>query len=201
MSAFEQYDRFVRLTSDTTLAALVRAPATSSDLIGQRRVLFDAVNGSDPVTGMMHLDLKTSLPESLLLLTDSMSMAVSLEARVPLLDHELVEAVAATPAALKIKGLRLRHMQKRMMRGHLPREVFQKRKWGFGCPMGRWFRRELKQFVRDILAPERLRRDGLFEPAAVEAIIAAHESYSEDHSDLLLALLTFQLWNSDRVRS
>jgi asparagine synthase (glutamine-hydrolysing) len=201
MPAFEQYDRFVRLTSETTLNALARAPLACSDLIAQRRTLFEAADTTDPVTGMLHLDLKTSLPESLLLLTDSMSMATSVEARVPLLDHELVEAVAATPAALKIKGLRLRHIQKRLMQGYLPREVFQKRKWGFGCPVGRWFRCELREFVRDTLAPESLRHDGLFEPSAVQAIIAAHESYSEDHSDLLLALVTFQLWNRDRLQS
>ena len=84
-----------------------------SDLLAERRTLFAAPKDADPVTSMMHLDLKTSLPESLLMLTDSMTMAASLEARVPLLDHQLVELMARVPASLKIRGLRLRYLQKR----------------------------------------------------------------------------------------
>jgi asparagine synthase (glutamine-hydrolysing) len=145
---------------------------------------------------MIHLDLKTSLPESLLLLTDNMTMATSVEARVPFLDHELVEAVARIPSSLKIKGARLRYIQKMSMRPHLPAQVFKKRKWGFGCPVGRWFRHELRELLRDSLAADRVRRKGLFEPTAVQALIDAHEHYREDNADVLLGLLTFDLWQS-----
>jgi asparagine synthase (glutamine-hydrolysing) len=198
MPVFEQYDGYVRLTSDAMLADLLRDPANGAELIAQRRMSFD--QPGDPVTGMMHLDLNTSLPASLLLLTDSMSMAASVEVRVPFLDHELVELAASIPSSLKIKGLRLRHIQKRSMEGHLPRHVFTKRKWGFGCPVGRWFRRELKELLHDTLAPDRLRREGLLNTSAVQQIIANHESYREDNSDLLLGLLTFELWHNEWLR-
>jgi len=198
LAPFEQYDDFVRLTTESQAAALLLHPAgTDSDLLAERRAFFDAPGDGDPVTSMMHLDLKTSLPESLLLLTDSMTMAASLETRVPLLDHELVELMARTPSRYKIKGLKLRHLQKLSMRPHLPPVVFAKRKWGFGCPVGRWFREELRELLRDTLAPDRLRQAGLFNPAVVEGIIDAHETLRADNSDILLGLLTFELWRQD----
>jgi len=133
------------------------------------------------------------------MLTDSMTMAASLEARVPLLDHELVELMARVPASLKIRGLRLRYLQKRSMKPHLPRSVFAKRKWGFGCPMGRWFRHESRELLRDTLAPDRLRTSGLLDGAVVEDIMNAHESFREDNSDVLLGLLTFELWREEAL--
>jgi asparagine synthase (glutamine-hydrolysing) len=194
---FERYDTVVRLLSEPRLNSLLTQPAgRGSGLIAERRAFFEEPQGSDPVNRMMHLDLKTSLPESLLLLTDNMTMATSIEARVPFLDHELVELVARIPSSLKIKGARLRHIQKLSMRPHLPREVFKKRKWGFGCPVGRWFRSDLRELLRDSLAADRVRRKGFFDPLAVEALIEAHESYREDNADVLLGLLTFDLWHS-----
>jgi len=200
LEPFDQYDQFVRLVSEERLQALLCHPAApESDLLAQRRAFFAAPEDADPVAGMMHLDLKTSLPESLLMLTDSMSMAASLEARVPLLDHELVELLASVPASLKIKGLRLRHLQRQSMLPHLPRAVFSKRKWGFGCPTGRWFRDELRDLLHDTLAPERLRRVGLLNADTVQEIISEHESFREDNSDILLSLLTFELWREEAM--
>jgi asparagine synthase (glutamine-hydrolysing) len=146
---------------------------------------------------MMYLDLHTSLPESLLMLTDKMTMATSLEARVPFLDHELVELAARIPSRLKVRGTRLRYVQKRAMRRHLPKHVMTKRKRGFGCPVGDWFRHELRPLLRDVLASDRLSAQGLFDARAVEAAMTAHESRREDYSDLLLALVTFQLWHDE----
>jgi asparagine synthase (glutamine-hydrolysing) len=200
LEPFDQYDQFVRLVSESRLQALLRHPATpESDLLAERRAFFTAPEDSDPVAGMQHLDLKTSLPESLLMLTDSMSMATSLEARVPLLDHELVELLASVPASRKVNGLRLRDLQRRTMSPHLPRSVFTKRKWGFGCPTGRWFRDELRELLRDTLAPERMRRVGLLNPDTVQEIISEHEGFREDNSDILLGLLTFELWREEAM--
>jgi asparagine synthase (glutamine-hydrolysing) len=200
LAPFEQYDDFVRLTTESQVAALLQRPGgTDSDLLAARRAFFDAPGDGDPITSMMHLDLKTSLPESLLLLTDSMTMAASLETRVPLLDHELVELLARIPSRYKIKGLTLRYLQKLSMRPHLPTAVFAKRKWGFGCPVGRWFRKELRELLRDTLAPTRLRQAGLFNPAVVEGIIEAHETSRADNTDILLGLLTFELWRQDTL--
>ena len=200
LAPFDQYDRFVRVVSEARLQSLLREPAApESDLLEERRAFFTAPEDADPIAGMLHLDFKTSLPESLLMLTDSMSMAASLEARVPLLDHELVELLASVPAARKVKGLRLRDVQRRSMLPYLPRSVFTKHKWGFGCPTGRWFRDELRELLRDTLAPERLRRVGLLNADSVQEIIREHETFREDNSDILLSLLTFELWREEAM--
>lgn len=164
--------------------------------MAERRQHFDSV--SEPLNRLLHLDLKTSLVDSLLLLTDKMSMATSLEARVPFLDHELIETIARVPPRLKVKGTRLRYLQKQAMRGRLPEEVFRRKKRGFGCPVGRWFRSELREMLHDTLSAAQLQRDGLFEPVAITSMIAAHEEMKDDWSEALLALLTFQIWK-DRL--
>jgi asparagine synthase (glutamine-hydrolysing) len=124
-----------------------------------------------------------------------MTMAVSLEARVPFLDHELVELAARIPASLKIKGTRLRYLQKRAMHGLVPAEVLRRRKRGFGFPIGGWFRRELREMAGDMFSAARLKRHGLLRPEAVQRLLADHLDRREDYSDVLLALLTFELWH------
>jgi asparagine synthase (glutamine-hydrolysing) len=166
-----------------------------------RRGWFDGVDTRDDVTRMMHLDLNTSLVESLLMLTDKMTMATSIEARVPFLDHEVVELAARIPSRFKIHGTQLRHVQKAAMRGHLPDDVLTKRKRGFGFPIGAWFRRELREMTRDLLLPARIARRGVFDSQVVGELIDAHEHQREDYSDALLALLTFELWHEQAIAS
>jgi asparagine synthase (glutamine-hydrolysing) len=194
---FERYDQAVRLVSEDVLASLIPGvPRRESDFDAMRRTYFESAPASDPLAQMLALDFHTSLPDSLLLLTDRMSMATSLEARVPFLDHEFVALAAQIPSRLKIRGTSLRHIQKKSMQGRLPARVLTKKKRGFGCPTGAWFRGELKPLLLDSLAPDRVRRRGLFDPAVVSQVIDAHFSFREDYSDLLLALLTFELWHS-----
>ena len=85
------------------------------------------------------------------------------------------------------------------MQPYLPAEVFDRKKRGFGCPVGRWFRADLRELLRDTLAPGTLRRDGLFDPDVVAAVIDDHEQRREDRSETLLALLTFHIWR-DQLR-
>jgi asparagine synthase (glutamine-hydrolysing) len=197
LPAYERYDRAVQLMSSDAVRDLSPGlPSKESSLCEARRRFFNEASPDDPLGQMQHLDFNTSLVDSLLLLTDKMSMAASLEARVPLLDHELVEAVSAMPASAKIRNGRLRVVQKDSMRGRLPRRVLQKRKRGFGCPVGAWFRTELRDLLRDSLAPPALARGGILDAAKVQTLITEHERYREDHTELLLALLTFQLWTN-----
>lgn len=200
LAPYEQYDHSVQMLPDRDVQRLCRCRPQTGGLLQERQSHFDAVAGSDPVTPLMHLDLKTSLVDSLLLLTDKMTMASSLEGRVPFLDHELIELAARIPATLKIKGTKLRYLQKRAMHGHLPREVFQRKKRGFGCPVGRWFRGELRELLHDTLSPTTLRDQGVFDPAIVAGMIEAHEQQREDRSEALLALLTLQLWQDQVLK-
>jgi asparagine synthase (glutamine-hydrolysing) len=195
LDSYHRYDRSVAMLPAGSVRQLCPALRDGdSELLAARRACFEAQRESDPVVRMMYLDLQTSLPDSLLMLTDKMTMATSIEARVPFLDHELVELAARIPSRLKVRGTRLRYIQKRAMERQLPKQVLGKRKRGFGCPVGNWFRDELRPLLREALAPDRLNAQGLFDAKAVEAAITAHEKRQQDFTDLLLALLTFQLW-------
>lgn len=191
---YEQYDHSVQMLPELAVNTICPWLPPAGDLMNERRSHFESLPDGDSLNRLLHLDLKTSLVDSLLLLTDKMSMATSLEARVPFLDHELIETVARVPSQLKVKGTRLRYLQKRAMRGRLPDEVFRRKKRGFGCPVGRWFRADLRELLHDTLSAARLQREGMFDASAVNALIAAHAQMSEDRSEALLALLTFHIW-------
>src|SRR5690606_30743097 len=107
------------------------------------------------------VDALTQLPDDLLLLTDKMTMATSLECRVPLLDHELVELAAQIPGQLKIAGGDLKHLMKKALADVLPQEILGRSKRGFGAPMGAWMKRELSVLIDSLLSSESLAARGL----------------------------------------
>jgi asparagine synthase (glutamine-hydrolysing) len=157
---------------------------------------FNSAPTDDPLNRMMYADLKTSLVDSLLAFSDKMSMAVSLEARVPLLDYRLVELAARIPTRLKLRGWRgLKHIFKRAMRDRLPASVLNRKKRGFGTPISRWFRGDLKPLLGEMLAPERIASRGYFRPEAVARLVDDHMQQRADRSEHLLALLTFEIWH------
>lgn len=155
---------------------------------------LDACDAAEPLDRIMYYDLKMSLPDQLLMLTDKMTMATSIEARVPYLDHRVVEYAARIPTHMKVSHMQLRYIQKLAFRGRLPDYVYAQRKKGFGAPIGVWVRQQLEPMVRDLLGPERLREQGLFEPAGVSALIDTHFRREADNTDSILALLAFQVW-------
>jgi asparagine synthase (glutamine-hydrolysing) len=122
-----------------------------------------------------------------------MSMAHSLEAREPLLDHRLVEFAAAIPPAMLLRDGTTKWIFKEAMRGILPDDVIDRRKQGFGVPLGRWFRGKLGGFVRDLLLTKRSRERGFFEPGAVAALLRSHDAGRP--LDLQVwTVLSFELW-------
>lgn len=156
---------------------------------------YEASGTSDPLNSMLYADLQTSLVDSLLTLTDKMSMAVSLEARVPLLDHRLIELAARIPPSMKVQGPRgLKHIFKGAMSDRLSPKTLRQRKQGFGTPISRWMRDELRGFMRERLSPAALAGAGFFKPEAGEALSTEHLNQTADHSERLLALLTFGVW-------
>jgi asparagine synthase (glutamine-hydrolysing) len=125
---------------------------------------------------------------------DKMSMAVSVEARVPLLDHKLVEFAASLPQNLKVKGLARKYLLKKVSSRWLPQEIIHRKKQGFPMPSSLWLRGEARSFVRDVLSPMAVRRRGLFNPWLVEKLIREHESGFADHGSLLWGLMNVELW-------
>ncbi len=187
-----RYSHFVSVFSDGLIDEYLRAdiPAEADPM----QVAMQGCDASDALDTVMYFDLKGSLPEQLLMLTDKMTMAKSLEARVPYLDHRLVEFMAATPAAMRVKGFRLRHLQKEYLKPRIPAYVLKRKKRGFGAPFGGWIREDLREMMNDYLSADRLNRQGLFNADLARTALAEHMERREDHSDFLLANLSFQLW-------
>jgi asparagine synthase (glutamine-hydrolysing) len=155
---------------------------------------FAAALTGDPLRRLMDVDFATQLPDDLLLLTDKMSMAVSLECRVPLLDQRLVELAARMPGGVKMRGGELKHVMKRALEGVLPHDILHREKRGFGAPVGAWLRAELAPMMKCLLSRESIARRGLLDPAAVERTILEHEQLRADRTDHLLGLLNLEIW-------
>ncbi len=195
----ERYQAHVGIFRTSQIAALL-SPGLAARVGAYRPCqvadYFDAAPSDDPLNRMMYADLKTSLVDSLLAFTDKMSMAVSLEARVPLLDYRLIELAARIPGDLKLKGWRgLKHVFRQAMSDRLPTGTLDRKKRGFGTPISRWFRGSLRPLLEDLLSRERLTRRGYFSPDAVWRLIDDHYAERADHSEHILALLTFEVWH------
>jgi asparagine synthase (glutamine-hydrolysing) len=145
------------------------------------------------LSSLQHLDIKAYLPLDILPKVDRMSMAHSIEARVPLLDHEVMEFAATIPPELKLRQGTGKYIFKRALRGVLPPPILTRAKKGFAIPLGRWFRGRLGEFVRDLLLSSRARQRGVFRPAAVEALLARNDR-GRDLDFHLWTLISFELW-------
>ncbi len=152
-------------------------------------------NAADPLDRLAYLDLKLYLQDDLLVKVDRMSMANSLEIRVPFLDYTFVEFAATVPSRLKLKGFTSKYILKKAMASRLPKEILTKKKIGFDIPLGPWIRKELRAFTLDTLAPDRLKRHGYFEPAFVQKVLDEHMAGSHNHRQLLWPLIIFQFWH------
>ena len=153
------------------------------------------VESSEPLDTLLYLDSKTYLPGDILTKVDRMSMAVSLEARVPLLDHKLIEFVTRLPASAKMKGLETKHVFKRAVRGLVPDEILDRPKQGFGLPIQRWINQELRGRIRDTLLDQRTRERGYFNQAHVERLFDEHERGRRDQTGPLWTLFMLELWH------
>ncbi len=193
MNADDRYRSYLQVMArDTVAQLLVDGGGPGDDALARA---FAAAGREDELNRMFAVDAETQLPDDLLLLTDKMSMAVSLECRVPLLDHELVELAAAMPADIKIAGGQLKHLMKAALGDLLPQDILHRPKRGFGTPMGAWLKRELAPVLRGLLAPEVLQRRGLFHAPVVQRLIADHEANRTDGTDALLAMMNLEVWS------
>ena len=142
---------------------------------------------------MSHADLQTYLVE-LLMKQDQMSMAASIESRVPFLDHELVEYGVTMPDRFKVRGWTAKAVLREALKDRIPREILRRRKLGFPVPFGRWARERFSASIRStVLGPRALER-GLFEPAVLERLVSEHEAGAVNHADRLWCLLNLELW-------
>ncbi|MDO9165483.1 MAG: asparagine synthase (glutamine-hydrolyzing) [Rhodoferax sp.] len=193
MNADDRYRSYLQVLDRETVSALLMQPDDSQK--DPLDVAFVGAGTQDPLNRMFAVDAETQLPDDLLMLTDKMSMAVSLECRVPLLDHQLVELAASMPAAIKVRGGRLKHVLKESLSDLLPNDILDRKKRGFGTPMGAWLKKELAPLLRRLLAPDVVKRRGLFRQPVVDRLVADHEANRIDGTDALLALMNLEIWS------
>jgi asparagine synthase (glutamine-hydrolysing) len=162
------------------------------------RRLFDHVGKQSVLNQMLYVDTKTWLPDDLLIKADKMTMANSVELRVPLLDHRVLEFAAALPAEMKLKGLRTKHILKRALGDRVPKEILERRKTGFPVPLQKWLGGELRGFVHDLLGDVRTRQRGYFDDRAMVALLERSRS-GTDLSAELFSLVTLELWHREFI--
>jgi asparagine synthase (glutamine-hydrolysing) len=150
--------------------------------------------GMLPLDRMLHLEQRHFLADHNLNYTDKMAMASGVEVRVPLLDIDLVEYAATIPARLKQEGRTGKAILRKAMQPLLPRPVIDREKMGFGAPLRRWLRTDLRPLLEDTLSPEALQRRGIFDAAAVQRFIKADRAGMVDGSYIIFSMLCMELW-------
>jgi asparagine synthase (glutamine-hydrolysing) len=192
----ERYRSYLQVLSRQQVSALLHGGPpnvwASGDALDKA---FAMAGQEDPINRLFAVDAETQLPDDLLMLTDKMSMAVSLECRVPLLDPELVDLAASIPGQAKMRGGELKHLMKQALAADLPQDILHRKKRGFGTPMGAWLKRDLAPVLRELLSEASVRQRGLFDPKAVNTLVADHQANRADATDALLALLNLEVWS------
>lgn len=176
-------------------AEMVKSLANSADVAGKH---FEAILERESLAGILTANQATYLPDDLLIKADRCSMAASLEARAPFLDHKLAEIVAPMPINLKLKGSITKYILKEAARDYLPEHIIHRKKHGFGVPLGAWLRKDISP-VKDLLLSETARQRNLLNRDTVETLIAEHESGQRDHNRILWTLLTLEQWHREFV--
>ena len=197
-SLSEQYVRWISFlpsewgTSAFTPEWLAQVgPLATSD---EYRSAFTRWPSEEPADRAMGLDLQTYLPDDLLRMGDRLSMAHSLELRVPFCDHELLSFALALPASTRLAGGTLKGFMRKALRGLLPSTILNRAKYGFRVPLARWLREDLREMVHDLLSDETVRRRGYVKPEYVRWLVHEHETGARNFADQIYALLVLELW-------
>jgi asparagine synthase (glutamine-hydrolysing) len=183
----------VIFTEDMKERLYAGSPA-HQDSVELLRAYFDGYPDNDQLNRFMYVDTKVSLVDDMLTKVDRMSMAHSLEVRVPLLDHRLVEWMSQVPSHLKVRGLTLKYLLKQVAGDLLPPGIVNRRKAGFHVPIPGWLKQELRPLVEEQLGPATLARQGIFDSDYVASLLADHRAGRNNWSRNIWGLLIFGLW-------
>jgi asparagine synthase (glutamine-hydrolysing) len=196
-------DRYLRYISrfDAGQRALMYAPEFAAGLgAGPDAVIARAwatASGADVIDQMLEVDASTYLVDDLIAKIDIATMAHALEARSPLLDHQLMELAATIPADLKVRGQQKKWILRETLRGWLPDDLLDRPKQGFSVPLSSWLRTDLRAWARDILLDREAIERGYFRPGAVEAMLDRHAAGTDDDARRIWALVMLELWHKE----
>jgi asparagine synthase (glutamine-hydrolysing) len=189
----ENFAVFSRAQQRRALTPQARDRAGALDPYAAARHYFKQSDAMTTLNRLLYADTKTYLHE-LLMKQDQMSMAASLESRVPFLDHALVEFTARLPERMKLRRLTTKYVLRRSMKGVLPKPILTRRKMGFPVPVGAWFRGAYRSVLDEYALGARSLDRGVFDPAFVRTLVAEHQSGARDHSQRLWSLINFEMW-------
>jgi asparagine synthase (glutamine-hydrolysing) len=194
-----QHTRWMQFVREVDKIVLYR-PELQAELDGRPTEAFLVAHfrrmaGADPLAQQQYVDIKTYLVDDILCKVDRMTMAASLEARVPLLDHRVVEFALRLPRKLKMGHGQTKVLLRRAMEGRLPSAVLEKPKQGFSIPMKHWLRGPLRPMMGELLSTSRVRQRGYFEPETITNWMEEHVQGRANHSHRLWALMVFELWH------
>jgi asparagine synthase (glutamine-hydrolysing) len=189
---FDNFAVFGRAAQRQLLTVRLRQTLADRDPYAAYHAALERVEGKPLVSRLLYADAQTYLHE-LLMKQDQMSMAASIESRVPFLDHPLAEWVAKLPQRMKLRGTTTKWILRAAMKDRLPDPILQRRKMGFPVPMGAWLRGQWRPLLDEYVTADRVYERGLFEPAALQSLVSEHLA-GTNHSERLWALLTFEIW-------
>ena len=189
---FDNFSVFSRAMQPELFTAQTRERMTDRDPYRTPLMHINQSDAGSLLDQLLAADLKTYLHE-LLMKQDQMSMAASIESRVPFLDHKLVEFVSALPERMKLRGLKTKYILRRSMRGRLPEEILTRKKMGFPVPVGAWLRGPFRHVLDEYVLGERARGRAIFDSRFVETLVARHLA-GEDHAERLWMLINFEVW-------
>jgi len=188
MGSFVREERRALLSGDVQ-EEVARSESAGLDAPG------DGAAPREPLNQVLLMDMRGYLENDVLVKLDRASMMASLEGRVPLLNNDFVEYATGLPLDLKLRGMKSKFLFKRALHGVLPESILRRRKKGFGIPVAEWFRGPLREQMLSVLSPERMARQGFFEPAAVAALVREHLEGRHDNRKQLWTLFAFELWH------
>jgi asparagine synthase (glutamine-hydrolysing) len=187
----DAYRSWISYVQDADREALVDGGGWA---LADYREIWESSAGAAPLDRLLDLNLRTYLVDDLLVKTDRMSMAHGLEVRCPFLDTELLTFAAQLPPSLKARGLTLKRVLKAALRDLLPGEILDRPKKGFGVPLDRWFRDDLKSYVGSTLGAADARVRAHVSPAALDHLLAEHDAGARNHGHALWTLLTLEVF-------
>lgn len=188
------YLRFTQEAKEQLFTSDARGSIEDEDSVGKILAHFDGERAEHALDRMLYTDLMTRMPDHLLALVDRMSMAHSLEVRSPLIDYKLVEFAAGIPGELKIKQGRLKYILKCVATRHLPSELVDRSKQGFGFPLALWMRDDLSMFMRRLFSQSRFVELGLFNGGYIHDLLETHLAGKADHNIRLWLLINLEVW-------